>query len=140
MIAYTDDYIAQVKGNGRQFDFYLDIYGNAAEPTSISSADIIAINIDRACSDGVQIGACMSDRILFKTRATNLFNGRLKKLKVYYRCTAPETPWVALGTFYVDKAYTEYGITTVTGYDMMGRLDKVVKWVDRPTAAAPVFP
>lgn len=140
MRTVTDEYSAQVKGNARRFGFYIEVYGNSAEPDKLWLDDIISLNITRAVSDGIQIGACMSDRLTLTTRATSLFNGRLKKVRVFCRCTHPITEWHALGTFYVDSSVTEHGITTVSAYDMMGRLDKPVKWIDHSLAAAPVFP
>lgn len=82
----------------------------------------------------------MSDMLTLETKATILFNGRLKKVEVFYRCTAPVLDWIRLGTFYVDEAVTRNGVTAVKAYDMMSRLDKRVSWVDTSKATAPTFP
>ncbi|MBP1543799.1 MAG: hypothetical protein J6A16_06865 [Oscillospiraceae bacterium] len=140
MRTVSDDYSSQVRSNTRRFGFYVAVYGNSETPDYLWLDDIISISITRAFSDGIQIGACMSDRLTLTTRATDLFNGRLKKVKIYCRCTDPVTEWHTLGTFYVDSSVTERGITTVNAYDMMGRLGKPVKWTDHTLAAAPTFP
>lgn len=136
----TNDYLAQVQGSGRQFGVMVKVYGNGAEPESLWLGDIISIDILRSCSDQLQIGACMSDMLTLETKTTTLFNGRLKKVEVFYRCTAPVLDWVKLGTFYVDEAVTRNGVTAVKAYDMMSRLDKRVSWVDTSKATAPTFP
>lgn len=140
MRTVSDDYSSQVRSNTRRFGFYVAVYGNSETPDYLWLDGIISISITRAFSDGIQIGACMSDRLTLTTRATDLFNGRLKKVKIYCRCTDPVTEWHTLGTFYVDSSVTERGITTVNAYDMMGRLGKPVKWTDHTLAAAPTFP
>ena len=136
----TNDYLAQVQSSGRQFGVSVKVYGNGAEPESLWLGDIISIDILRSCSDQLQIGACMSDMLTLETKATTLFNGRLKKVEVFYRCTAPVLDWIQLGTFYVDEAVTRNGVTAVKAYDMMSRLDKRVSWVDTSKATAPTFP
>lgn len=136
----SNDYLAQVQGAGRQFGVSVKVYGNGPEPESLWLGDIISIDILRSCSDQLQIGACMSDKLTLQTKATTLFNGRLKKIEVFYRCTAPVLDWAQLGTFYVDEAVTKQGVTAVTAYDMMSRLDKRVSWVDTSKATAPTFP
>lgn len=136
----TNDYLSQVQGSGRQFGVSVKVYGNGAEPESLWLGDIISIDILRSCSDQLQIGACMSDMLTLETKATTLFNGRLKKVEVFYRCTAPVLDWIQLGTFYVDEAVTRNGVTAVKAYDMMSRLDKRVSWVDTSKATAPTFP
>lgn len=136
----TNDYLAQVQSSGRQFGVSVKVYGNGAEPESLWLGDIISIDILRSCSDQLQIGACMSDMLTLETKATALFNGRLKKVEVFYRCTAPVLDWIQLGTFYVDEAVTRNGVTAVKAYDMMSRLDKRVSWVDTSKATAPTFP
>ena len=137
----TENYLAQVKSCARQFGFRVDVYGNSAEePDTLLLSDIISIDITRSASDQLQIGACMSSKLTLQTRATTLLNGRGKKVVVYYRCTAPLLGWDKLGTFYVDECVTEQGITAVTAYDMMSRLDKRVSWVDTSHATAPTFP
>lgn len=136
----TNDYLAQVQSSGRQFGVSVKVYGNGAEPESLWLGDIISIDILRSCSDQLQIGACMSDMLTLETKATALFNGRLKKVEVFYRCTAPVLDWIRLGTFYVDEAVTRNGVTAVKAYDMMSRLDKRVSWVDTSKATAPTFP
>ena len=140
MRTYSEGYLTQVTGSARQFDFYVLVYGNAAEPDMLTADKIISINISRSSSDGIQLGACMSDRLSLRTLATSLFGGRGKKVEVYKRCTAPATEWVKMGTFYVDSSYTEHGMTTVKAYDNMSRMDKVVKWEDTSYVATPVFP
>lgn len=136
----SNDYLAQVQRAGRQFGVSVKVYGNGAEPESLWLGDIISIDILRSCSDQLQIGACMSDMLTLETKATTLFNGRLKKVEVFYRCTAPVLDWIQLGTFYVDEAVTRNGVTAVKAYDMMSRLDKRVSWVDTSKATAPTFP
>ena len=136
----TNDYLAQVQGSGRQFGVMVKVYGNSAEPDTLWLGDVISVDILRSCSDQLQIGACMSDMLTLETKATTLFNGRLKKVEVFYRCTAPVLDWVKLGTFYVDEAVTRNGVTAVKAYDMMRRLDKRVSWVDTSKATAPTFP
>ena len=136
----TNDYLAQVQGSGRQFGVMVKVYGNSAEPDTLWLGDVISVDILRSCSDQLQIGACMSDMLTLETKATTLFNGRLKKVEVFYRCTAPVLDWVKLGTFYVDEAVTRNGVTAVKAYDMMSRLDKRVSWVDTSKATAPTFP
>lgn len=136
----TSDYLAQVQGSGRQFGFYVKVYGAAAEPATLWLGDIISIDILRSISDKLQIGACLSDKLTLQTRATTLFGGKGKKIEVFYRCTAPVLGWSKLGTFYVDEAVTKEGVTAVTAYDMMGRLDKKISWVDTSKATAPTFP
>lgn len=133
----TSDYLSQVKSGARQFGFYVNIYGNAAEPDTLWLGDIISVDIVRAASDQLQIGACMSDKLTLQTKATTLFNGRGKKVVVFYRCTAPILGWVKLGTFYVDECVTERGVTAVTAYDLMSRLDKRMTWT---ADNAPTFP
>lgn len=140
MRTVTDEYLAQVQGSGRQFGVYVKVYGNSAEGDALWLGDIISVDILRSCSDQLQIGACMSDMLTLETKATALFNGRLKKVEVFYRCTAPVLDWVKLGTFYVDEAVTRNGVTAVKAYDMMSRLDKRVSWVDTSKATAPTFP
>lgn len=140
MRTVSDEYLAQVQASGRQFGACVRVYGNAAEPDVLWLGDIISIDILRSCSDQLQIGACMSDMLTLETKATALFNGRLKKVEVFYRCTAPVLDWVLMGTFYVDEAVTRNGVTAVKAYDMMSRLDKRVSWVDTSKATAPVFP
>ncbi len=140
MRTVSDEYLAQVQGTGRQFGVSVKVYGNGAEPESLWLGDIISIDILRSCSDQLQIGACMSDMLTLETKATALFNGRLKKVEVFYRCTAPVLDWIQLGTFYVDEAVTRNGVTAVKAYDMMSRLDKRVSWVDTSKATAPTFP
>lgn len=140
MRTVSDEYLTQVQGSGRQFGVSVKVYGNGAEPESLWLGDIISIDILRSCSDQLQIGACMSDMLTLETKATILFNGRLKKVEVFYRCTAPVLDWVKLGTFYVDEAVTRNGVTAVKAYDMMSRLDKRVSWVDTSKATAPTFP
>lgn len=136
----TNDYLAQVQGSGRQFGVMVKVYGNSAEPDTLWLGDVISVDILRSCSDQLQIGACMSDMLTLETKTTTLFNGRLKKVEVFYRCTAPVLDWVKLGTFYVDEAVTRNGVTAVKAYDMMSRLDKRVSWVDTSKATAPTFP
>ena len=136
----TNDYLAQVQGSGRQFGVMVKVYGNSAEPDTLWLGDVISVDILRSCSDQLQIGACMSDMLTLETKATILFNGRLKKVEVFYRCTAPVLDWIRLGTFYVDEAVTRNGVTAVKAYDMMSRLDKRVSWVDTSKATAPTFP
>lgn len=140
MRTVSDEYLTQVQGSGRQFGVMVKVYGNGAEPESLWLGDIISIDILRSCSDQLQIGACMSDMLTLETKATTLFNGRLKKVEVFYRCTAPVFDWIQLGTFYVDEAVTRNGVTAVKAYDMMSRLDKRVSWVDTSKATAPTFP
>ena len=140
MRTVSDEYLTQVQGSGRQFGVSVKVYGNGAEPESLWLGDIISIDILRSCSDQLQIGACMSDMLTLETKATTLFNGRLKKVEVFYRCTAPVLDWIQLGTFYVDEAVTRNGVTAVKAYDMMSRLDKRVSWVDTSKATAPTFP
>ena len=140
MRTVSDEYLAQVQASGRQFGACVRVYGNAAEPDVLWLGDIISIDILRSCSDQLQIGACMSDMLTLETKATALFNGRLKKVEVFYRCTAPVLDWVLMGTFYVDEAVTRNGVTAVKAYDMMSRLDKRVSWVDTSKATAPTFP
>ena len=140
MRTVSDEYLTQVQGSGRQFGVMVKVYGNGAEPESLWLGDIISIDILRSCSDQLQIGACMSDMRTLETKATTLFNGRLKKVEVFYRCTAPVLDWIQLGTFYVDEAVTRNGVTAVKAYDMMSRLDKRVSWVDTSKATAPTFP
>ena len=140
MRTVSDEYLAQVQSSGRQFGVMVKVYGNGAEPESLWLGDVISVDILRSCSDQLQIGACMSDMLTLETKATTLFNGRLKKVEVFYRCTAPVLDWVKLGTFYVDEAVTRNGVTAVKAYDMMSRLDKRVSWVDTSKATAPTFP
>ena len=140
MRTVSDEYLAQVQGSGRQFGFYIKVYGNSQEGDTLWLGDIISIDILRSISDKLQIGACLSDKLTLQTRATTLFGGKGKKIEVYYRCTAPVLPWSKLGTFYVDEAVTKEGVTAVTAYDMMGRLDKKISWVDTSKATAPTFP
>lgn len=140
MRTVSDEYLAQVQGSGRQFGVMVKVYGNSAEPDTLWLGDVISVDILRSCSDQLQIGACMSDMLTLETKATTLFNGRLKKVEVFYRCTAPVLDWVKLGTFYVDEAVTRNGVTAVKAYDMMSRLDKRVSWVDTSKATAPTFP
>lgn len=140
MRTVTDEYLAQVQGSGRQFGVYVKVYGNSAEGDALWLGDIISVDVLRSCSDQLQIGACMSDMLTLETKATALFNGRLKKVEVFYRCTAPVLDWVKLGTYYVDEAVTRNGVTAVKAYDMMSRLDKRVSWVDTSKATAPTFP
>lgn len=103
----TSDYLAQVQDSGRQFGFYVKVYGAAAEPATLWLGDIISIDILRSISDKLQIGACLSDKLTLQTRATTLFGGKGKKIEVFYRCTAPVLGWSRLGTFYVDEAVTK---------------------------------
>lgn len=140
MRTVSDEYLAQVQGSGRQFGVMVKVYGNSAEPDTLWLGDVISVDILRSCSDQLQIGACMSDMLTLETKATILFNGRLKKVEVFYRCTAPVLDWIRLGTFYVDEAVTRNGVTAVKAYDMMSRLDKRVSWVDTRKATAPTFP
>lgn len=77
----TNDYLAQVQGSGRQFGVMVKVYGNSAEPDTLWLGDVISVDILRSCSDQLQIGACMSDMLTLETKATTLFNGRLKKLR-----------------------------------------------------------
>lgn len=140
MRTVSDEYLAQVQSSGRQFGVMVKVYGNSAEPDTLWLGDVISVDILRSCSDQLQIGACMSDMLTLETKATTLFNGRLKKVEVFYRCTAPVLDWVKLGTFYVDEAVTRNGVTAVKAYDMMSRLDKRVSWVDTSKATAPTFP
>lgn len=140
MRTVSDEYLAQVQGSGRQFGVMVKVYGNSAEPDTLWLGDVISVDILRSCSDQLQIGACMSDMLTLETKATTLFNGRLKKVEVFYRCTAPVLDWIRLGTFYVDEAVTRNGVTAVKAYDMMSRLDKRVSWVDTSKATAPTFP
>lgn len=140
MRTVSDDYLAQVQSGARQFGFGVKVYGNAAEPDTLLLGDIISIEVTRSISDGLQIGACMSDKLTLQTRATALFNGRGKKVEVFYRCTAPDTVWSRLGTFYVSECVTEGGVTAVEAYDKMSRLDKRVSWIDTSKATAPTFP
>ena len=140
MRTVSDEYLAQVQGSGRQFGVMVKVYGNSAEPDTLWLGDVISVDILRSCSDQLQIGACMSDMLTLETKATILFNGRLKKVEVFYRCTAPVLDWIRLGTFYVDEAVTRNGVTAVKAYDMMSRLDKRVSWVDTSKATAPTFP
>lgn len=140
MRTFSDEYLAQVQGSGRQFGVMVKVYGNSAEPDTLWLGDVISVDILRSCSDQLQIGACMSDMLTLETKATILFNGRLKKVEVFYRCTAPVLDWIRLGTFYVDEAVTRNGVTAVKAYDMMSRLDKRVSWVDTSKATAPTFP
>lgn len=136
----TSDYVSQVKSGARQFGFYVNIYGNGPEPEALWLSDIISVEITRSASDQLQIGACMSDRLTLRTKATTLFNGRGKKVVVYYRCTAPILGWVRLGTFYVDECVTDRGVTAVTAYDMMSRLDKRISWGATSRTEALTFP
>ncbi len=136
----TSDYISQVKSGARQFGFYVNVYGNGPEPETLWLSDIISVDITRSASDQLQIGACMSDRLTLRTKATTLFNGRGKKIVVYYRCTAPILDWVRLGTFYVDECVTDRGATAVTAYDMMSRLDKRISWGATSKTEALTFP
>lgn len=140
MRTVSDEYLAQVQSSGRQFGVMVKVYGNSAEPDTLWLGDVISVDILRSCSDQLQIGACMSDMLTLETKTTTLFNGRLKKVEVFYRCTAPVLDWVKLGTFYVDEAVTRNGVTAVKAYDMMSRLDKCVSWVDTSKATAPTFP
>lgn len=140
MRTVSDEYLAQVQSSGRQFGVMVKVYGNSAEPDTLWLGDVISVDILRSCSDQLQIGACMSDMLTLETKATILFNGRLKKVEVFYRCTAPVLDWIQLGTFYVDEAVTRNGVTAVKAYDMMSRLDKRVSWVDTSKATAPTFP
>lgn len=140
MRTVSDEYLAQVQSSGRQFGVMVKVYGNSAEPDTLWLGDVISVDILRSCSDQLQIGACMSDMLTLETKATILFNGWLKKVEVFYRCTAPVLDWVKLGTFYVDEAVTRNGVTAVKAYDMMSRLDKRVSWVDTSKATAPTFP
>lgn len=140
MRTVSDEYLAQVQGSGRQFGVMVKVYGNSAEPDTLWLGDVISVDILRSCSDQLQIGACMSDMLTLETKTTTLFNGRLKKVEVFYRCTAPVLDWIRLGTFYVDEAVTRNGVTAVKAYDMMSRLDKRVSWVDTSKATAPTFP
>lgn len=140
MRTVSDEYLTQVQGSGRQFGVMVKVYGNSAEPDTLWLGDVISVDILRSCSDQLQIGACMSDMLTLETKATILFNGRLKKVEVFYRCTAPVLDWIQLGTFYVDEAVTRNGVTAVKAYDMMSRLDKRVSWVDTSKATAPTFP
>lgn len=140
MRTVSDEYLAQVQSSGRQFGVMVKVYGNSAEPDTLWLGDVISVDILRSCSDQLQIGACMSDILTLETKTTTLFNGRLKKVEVFYRCTAPVLDWVKLGTFYVDEAVTRNGVTAVKAYDMMSRLDKRVSWVDTSKATAPTFP
>jgi len=140
MRTVSDEYLAQVQSSGRQFGVMVKVYGNSAEPDTLWLGDVISVDILRSCSDQLQIGACMSDMLTLETKTTTLFNGRLKKVEVFYRCTAPVLDWVKLGTFYVDEAVTRNGVTAVKAYDMMSRLDKRVSWVDTSKATAPTFP
>lgn len=140
MRTVSDEYLAQVQGSGRQFGVMVKVYGNSAEPDTLWLGDVISVDILRSCSDQLQIGACMSDMLTLETKATILFNGRLKKVEFFYRCTAPVLDWIRLGTFYVDEAVTRNGVTAVKAYDMMSRLDKRVSWVDTSKATAPTFP
>lgn len=140
MRTVSDEYLTQVQGSGRQFGVMVKVYGNSAEPDTLWLGDVISVDILRSCSDQLQIGACMSDMLTLETKATILFNGRLKKVEVFYRCTAPVLDWIRLGTFYVDEAVTRNGVTAVKAYDMMSRLDKRVSWVDTSKATAPTFP
>ena len=140
MRTVTDEYLAQVQGSGRQFGVYVKVYGNSAEGDALWLGDIISVDILRSCSDQLQIGACMSDKLTLQTKATTLFGGKGKKIEVYCRCTAPVLDWVKLGTFYVDEAVTRNGVTAVKAYDMMSRLDKRVRWIDTSRATAPTFP
>ena len=140
MRTVSDEYLAQVQSSGRQFGVMVKVYGNSAEPDTLWLGDVISVDILRSCSDQLQIGACMSDMLTLETKTTTLFNGRLKKVEVFYRCTAPVLDWIQLGTFYVDEAVTRNGVTAVKAYDMMSRLDKRVSWVDTSKATAPTFP
>lgn len=140
MRTVSDEYLAQVQSSGRRFGVMVKVYGNSAEPDTLWLGDVISVDILRSCSDQLQIGACMSDMLTLETKATILFNGRLKKVEVFYRCTAPVLDWIRLGTFYVDEAVTRNGVTAVKAYDMMSRLDKRVSWVDTSKATAPTFP
>lgn len=140
MRTVSDEYLAQVQSSGRQFGVMVKVYGNSAEPDTLWLGDVISVDILRSCSDQLQIGACMSDMLTLETKTTTLFNGRLKKVEVFYRCTAPVLDWVKLGTFYVDEAVTRNGVTAVKAYDMMSRLNKRVCWVDTSKATAPTFP
>lgn len=140
MRTVTDEYLAQVQGSGRQFGVYVKVYGNSAEGDALWLGDIISVDILRSCSDQLQIGASMSDKLTLQTKATTLFGGKGKKIEVYYRCTAPVLDWVKLGTYYVGESVTKNGVTAVTAYDMMARLDKRVRWIDTSRATAPTFP
>ena len=140
MRTVSDDYLAQVQSGARQFGFGVKVYGNAPEPETLLLGDIISVEVTRSISDGLQIGACMSDKLVLQTRATSLFSGRGKKVEVFYRCTAPDTVWSKLGTFYVSECVTEGGVTAVEAYDKMSRLDKRVSWIDTSKATAPTFP
>ncbi len=136
----TSDYLAQVQASGRQFGVYVKVYGNSAEGDVLWLGDVVSVDILRSCSDQLQIGACMSDRLTLQTRASTLFGGKGRKIEVFYRCTAPILDWVMLGTFYVEESVTKNGITAVTAYDMMARLDKRVVWKDVGAVKAPIFP
>ena len=136
----TSDYLAQVQASGRQFGVYVKVYGNSAEGDVLWLGDVVSVDILRSCSDQLQIGACMSDRLTLQTRASTLFGGKGRKIEVFYRCTAPILDWVMLGTFYVEESVTKNGITAVTAYDMMARLDKRVVWKDVGAVKAPTFP
>lgn len=136
----SSEYLSQVQGNARQFGFYVKVYGNSADGDTLWLGDIISIDIVRSCSDQIQIGACMSAALTLQTKATTLFNGKGKKIEVFSRCTAPKTEWHKLGVFYVEEAVTKNGVTAVSAYDMMSRLDKRLSWIDTSRATAPVFP
>lgn len=140
MRTVSEEYLAQVQSGARQFGFGVKVYGNAPEPETLLLGDIISVEVTRSISDGLQIGACMSDKLVLQTRATSLFSGRGKKVEVFYRCTAPDTVWSRLGTFYVSECVTEGGVTAVEAYDKMSRLDKRVSWIDTSKATAPTFP
>lgn len=135
----SGSYETQVKSSGRQFGFYIRVY-EGVKTEDLWLDDIISIDITRCFSDKLQLGACMSDKLTLQTRATSVFGGKGKKLVVYYRCTDPVTDWAKLGTFYVSESVTKGGVTAVTAYDMMSRLDKKISWVDTSSAIAPVFP
>lgn len=129
----TSEYASQVNSGARQFGFCVRVYGNGPDPVTLWLADIISVDITRSISDQLQIGACMSDRLTLRTKATTLFGGKGKKVEVFYRCTAPVLDWVLLGTFYVEESMTRDGVTTVSAYDMMSRLDKRISWSEALT-------
>lgn len=129
----SEDYSRIVKSSTRHIGFRCALQGER----SFTVSDILDLNISRAISDGFQIGACGSDRLLLSVKATDRVEKGAKLTAFAY----PEyqlNNTEPLGVFYVDEVSTENGVTTIIAYDKMNRnLDKVVLWT---RSDAPAFP
>ena len=129
----SEDYSRIVKSSTRHIGFRCALQGER----SFTVSDILELNISRAISDGFQIGACGSDRLLLSVKATDRVE-KGAKLTAYAYPEYQLNNTEPLGVYYADEVSTENGVTTIISYDKMNRnLDKVVLWT---RSDAPAFP